>query len=125
MTFTKIRCTVKYQGKIVLQDHKDVTTGLWMVNLQGSEKARLIAQLYIQAIDKVDNTIPKPPPEVELKDSFQLAAYLINIIIQAKGTKEVLNNLIKTSAPTKLAIFYLQVLCPLPKTMLLKVIKNK
>ena len=33
--FTKIGCTVRYRGKIVLRGHKCLNSGLWMVNLKG------------------------------------------------------------------------------------------
>ena len=33
--FSKIGCTVRYQGKTVLRGHKCLNSGLWMANLQG------------------------------------------------------------------------------------------
>ena len=33
VSFSKIECVVKYQGRIVLRGHKCISTGLWMVPL--------------------------------------------------------------------------------------------
>ena len=70
VTFTKINCVVMYRGKVILQGYKDINTGLWMVNLKGSEQARTVANPYVQAIDEIAETLPKPPPDDELQDSL-------------------------------------------------------
>ena len=124
MTFTKINCVVMYRGKIILKGHKDVNTGLWTVNLQGSKQVRTIANPYIPAINKIANNLPKSPDKDQLEDSLQLAASALEFLLHKVGPREVLFNLIKTSLPKELAMFSHQVLCSPPKSTLLKAIKN-
>ena len=45
-------------------------------------------------------------------------------MMSTTGTKEMIFNLIKTSDPVELAMFYHQVLCSPPKSTLMKAIKN-
>ena len=95
------------------------------VNLQEKQQARPISQPCIRAINEISNNIPKPPLEVELMDSLQLAVHALKFMMQTTGPKEVLHNLIKISTATEIAMFYCQVLCSPPKSTLLKAIKNK
>ena len=123
MTFTKIDCVVKYRGKIILRGHKDNATGLWMVNLKGDRPAENIANPFIPAIYQIAKHLPKPPPESKLQDSLQVAAKALEVMMSTTGTKEMIFNLIKTSDPVELAMFYHRVLCSPPKSTLLKAIK--
>ena len=124
VTFTKIDCVVRYRGKIILRGYKDNSTGLWMVNLKGEKSAGNIANAFVPAIYQIAEHIPKPPPEYELQDSIQTAANALEVMMSTTGTKEMIFNLIKTSNPVELAMFYHQVLCSPPKSTLMKAIKN-
>ena len=94
-----------------------------MVNLKGDRPAENIANPFVPAIYQIVKHIPKPPPETKLHDSLQVASNALEIMMSTTGTKEVIFNLIKTSNPVELAMFYHQVLCSPPKSTLLKTIK--
>ena len=98
VSFTKIACIVKHNGKIVLQGHKCDKTGLWMVPLDTRDS---VGQMQIQ-----------PSEEVLEHMQFSNFAY------------EYLGNIIPTSSKEELAMYYHQCLCSPPKTTMLRAIRN-
>ena len=94
MTFTKIDCTVKYRGKVVLRGRKCTKTGLWMVPLDTS------------------NSVPTVP------QTSTESAHHVHTIQQYAA------NAIPTATRAELAMYYHQCLCSPPKSTLLKAIRN-
>ena len=84
---TKILCTVKYRGRVVLQGHKCSRTGLWMVPL--------------------DTTNQAPAEEAaQVHEHLQFANFAY----------EYLGNALPTTSQEELAMYYHQCLCSPPKS---------
>ena len=93
-----------------MQGHKCTTTGLWMVNLRGWEEARPIEQTHLPAIESIAKSLPTALPNIPLQDSLQRAASALQVLMETTGPKERIYNLMATSTPAEIALFYHQVL---------------
>ena len=95
---TKIDCTVKYNGRLVLQGYKCARSGLWMVPITGNKQ-------------DTEATMAKIPE-------------LLNQAVEIQQGREYVNNAIPTSSRAELAMYYHQTMCSPPKSTFLKAIKN-
>ena len=97
--FTKIACTVRYGGRVVLIGKKCAKTGLWMVPVSDQAKA------------------PSEEPHGTPTE-------VLNHLSHAARTNEMMMDIYPTSSPADLAQYLHQILCSPPKSTLLKAIRN-
>ena len=105
---TKIACTVRYRGRLILKGQKCSRTGLWMVPLD-TRPSTMNTGTSI--------TPPTQPPLTAQPMSDQLE--------RANGAQEIAANIILTSTKEELAIYLHQCLYSPPKSALFKEILNK
>ena len=98
VTFTKIGCIVKHNGRIVLQGYKCRRTGLWMVPIQPHASGDPTS---------APATIPTQMPPMQ---AFLAHEYMANVI--------------PTSSMEELAMYHHQILGSPPPSTLLKAIRN-
>ena len=96
ITFSKIECIVKYRGRIVLRGKKCTRTGLWMVPLDQ----------------------PTTP-------AYEIPTFNENQDIVSNYAQNIAANVIPTSSPEELAMYFHQCLGSPPKSTLLKALRNK
>ena len=94
--FTKIGCTVKHRGRVVLKGNKCTKTGLWMIPIS-------------------ENTNVTATPT---------AAETLHQLIEINKSQDHLFNVLETSSKEELAMYYHQTICSPPKTTFLKAIRN-
>ena len=94
--FTKIGCTVKHQGRVVLKGNKCTKTGLWMIPIS-------------------ENTNETATPT---------AAVTLHQLIEINKSQDHLFNVLETSSKEELAMYYHQTVCSPLKTTFLREIRN-